>query len=125
MKATGLVSGDKCTVTVTGSCRNAGYYRAKAAGLSNANYALPKARTRICTIRKKTVRLKWTGTRLKYNGEKQKPTAVAIGLIKGDRCRVTVSGAKKKKGTYTATATALSNRNYQLPSKATVSFRIY
>ncbi len=125
VKATGLVSGDKCTVTVTGGRRNAGNYRAKAAGLSNANYALPKARTRICTIRKKTVRLKWTGTRLKYNGEKQKPTATAIGLIKGDRCRVTVSGAKKKKGTYTATATALSNRNYQLPSKATVRFRIY
>ena len=125
VKATGLVSGDKCTVTVTGGRRNAGNYRAKAAGLSNANYALPKARTRICTIRKKTVRLKWTGTRLKYNGEKQKPTATAIGLIKGDRCRVTVSGAKKKKGTYTATATALSNRNYLLPSKATVRFRIY
>ena len=125
VKATGLVSGDKCTVTVTGGRRNAGNYRAKAAGLSNANYALPKARTRICTIRKKTVRLKWTGTRLKYNGEKQKPTATAIRLIKGDRCRVTVSGAKKKKGTYTATATALSNRNYQLPSKATVRFRIY
>ena len=125
VKATGLVSGDKCTVTVTGGRRNAGNYRAKAAGLSNANYALPKARTRICTIRKKTVRLKWTGTRLKYNGEKQKPTATAIGLIKGDRCRVTVSGAKKKKGAYTATATALSNRNYLLPSKATVRFRIY
>ncbi len=125
VKATGLVSGDKCTVTVTGGRRNAGNYRAKAAGLSNANYALPKARTRICTIRKKTVRLKWTGTRLKYTGEKQKPTATAIGLIKGDRCRVTVSGAKKKKGTYTATATALSNRNYMLPSKATVRFRIY
>ena len=28
-------------------------------------------------------------------------------------------------GTYTATATALSNRNYLLPSKATVRFRIY
>ena len=71
------------------------------------------------------VRLKWTNTRLKYNGKRQKPTATATGLIEGDRCRVTVSGAKKKKGTYIATATALSNRNYRLPSKVTVKFRIY
>ena len=125
VKATGLVLGDRCTVTVTGGRRNAGNYRAKAASLSNVNYVLPRARTKTCTIRKKTVRLKWTNTRLKYNGKRQKPTATATGLIEGDRCRVTVSGAKKKKGTYTATATALSNRNYRLPSKVTVKFRIY
>ena len=125
VKATGLVSGDRCTVTVIGGRRNAGTYKAKAAKLSNPNYTLPKARTKTCTIRKKTVRLKWTGTRLKYNGKRQKPTATAIGLINGDRCTVTVSGAKKHKGAYTATATALSNRNYQLPSKVTVNFMIY
>ena len=125
VKATGLVLGDRCTVTVTGGRRNAGNYRAKAASLSNVNYVLPRARTKTCTIRKKMVRLKWTNTRLKYNGKRQKPTATATGLIEGDRCRVTVSGAKKKKGTYTATATALSNRNYRLPSKVTVKFRIY
>ncbi len=125
VKATGLVLGDRCTVTVTGGRRNAGNYRAKAASLSNANYVLPRARTKTCTIRKKMVRLKWTNTRLKYNGKRQKPTATATGLIEGDKCRVTVSGAKKKKGTYTATATALSNRNYRLPSKVTVKFRIY
>ena len=125
VKVKGLVSGDKCTVTVTGGRKNAGTYRAKAAGLSNANYTLPKVRTKTCAIRKKTIKLKWTGTRLKYNGKSQKPTATAAGLIKGDKCRVAVSGAKKKKGTYTATATALSNRNYRLPSKVTVKFRIY
>ena len=125
VKATGLVSGDKCTVTVTGGRKNTGAYKAKAARLSNANYALPEARTKTCTIRKKTVRLKWTGTRLKYNGKSQKPTATVTGLIKGDKCKVTVSGAKKKKGVYTATATALSNKNYQLPAKTTVKFRIY
>jgi hypothetical protein len=125
VKATGLVSGDRCTVTVTGSRRNAGSYKAKAARLSNANYVLPKARTKTCTIRKKTVRLKWTGTVLKYNGKLQKPTATAIGLIKGDRCTVTVKGAQKQRGDYSARATALSNRNYQLPSKVTVNYRIY
>ena len=124
-KVTGLVSGDSCAVTVTGGRRNAGSYKAKAVRLSNANYVLPKARTKICTIRKRTVRLKWTGTRLKYNGKSQKPTARAAGLIKGDRCKVTVRGAKKRKGVYTAKAVALSNRNYRLPSKTTVKFRIY
>jgi len=125
VKATGLVSGDKCRVTVTGGRRNAGSYKVKADRLSNANYTLPKARTKTCTIRKKTIRLKWSGTRLKYNGKRQKPAATAIGLIKGDKCRVTVSGAKKNKGIYTATATKISNRNYRLPSKVTVKFRIY
>ena len=122
--ATGLVDGDRCVVTVKGSRKNAGSYTAKATGLSNGNYALPKARTKTCTIRKKTIRLKWTGTRLKYNGNYQKPTAAAVGLIEGDKCIVRVSGAKKKRGAYIATAYKLSNPNYQLPAKVTTRFRI-
>ena len=51
--------------------------------------------------------------------------ATATGLIKGDKCEVTVSGAKRKKGTYTAKATKLSNGNYQLPKAVTVEFTIY
>ena len=123
--ATGLVKGDRCTVTVKGSRKRAGSYTAKAVGLSNGNYALPKARTKTCTIRKKTIRLKWAGTRLKYSGKYQKPTATALGLIEGDKCIVRVSGARKKKGAYTATAYKLSNQNYQLPGKVTAKFRIY
>ena len=105
--------------------KNAGNYTAKATKLSNPNYALPAVHTRVCTIKKKTVKLKWTKTKLKYTGKSQKPTATATGLIKGDKCTVTVSGAKKKKGTYTARATKLSNKNYQLPKKVTVKFKIY
>ena len=122
---TGVEPGDVCKVTVKGYRKNAGNFTAKATKLSNANYALPAVRTKVCTIRKRTVKLKWSNTRLKYNGKNQKPTATATGLIKGDKCKVTVSGAKKKKGTYTAKATKLSNKNYQLPAKATVKFRIY
>jgi len=122
---TGVEPGDVCTVTMKGSRKNAGNYTAKATRLSNANYALPAERTKVCTIRKRTIKLKWSKTRLKYNGKLQKPTATATGLIKGDKCKVTVSGAKKKKGTYTARATKLSNKNYQLPTKATVKFKIY
>ena len=122
---TGLVPGDTCTVTMKGSRKNAGNYTAKATRLSNPNYALPAVRSKVCTIKKKTVKLKWTKTKLKYTGKSQKPTATATGLIKGDKCTVTVSGAKKKKGTYTARATKLSNKNYQLPKKVTVKFKIY
>lgn len=124
-KAVGLVPGDECEVTVKGGRKNAGNYTAKAVRLSNANYALPETRTKACVIKKKTIRLKWTQTRLKYNGKKQKPTATAVGLVEGDTCRVTVSGAQRKKGDHTATAVRLSNRNYQLPGKTTVKFRIY
>ena len=124
-KAVGLVSGDRCEVTVKGGRKSAGSYTAKAVRLSNANYALPETRTMACVIKKKTIRLKWTQTRLKYNGKKQKPTATAVGLVEGDKCKVTVSGAQREKGDHTATAVRLSNRNYQLPGKTTVKFRIY
>ena len=123
--ATGLIKGDKCSVTVTGAKKNAGSYTARASKLSNGNYKLPKTRTKTFVIKKKTIRLKWTRTKLKYNGEAQKPVATATGLIKGDKCMVTVSGAKKKKGTYIAKATKLSNGNYQLPKAVTVEFTIY
>lgn len=122
---TGVISGDKCTATVTGARRNAGSYTARVSKLSNRNYALPKARTKAFRIKKKTVGLKWTGTKIKYNGKKNKPTARATGLIKGDKCTVTVTGAMKKRGTYTAKATKLSNGNYQLPAERTISFEIY
>lgn len=43
--ATGLNSGDTCTVTVTGGQKNAGNYTATASGLSNSNYKLPSGKT--------------------------------------------------------------------------------
>ena len=122
---TGVINGDKCTATVTGAKKNAGSYTARASKLSNRNYALPKNRTRTFRIKQKTVGLKWTGTRLKYTGQKIAPTARATGLIKGDKCTVTVTGAMKKRGTYTAKATKLSNSNYMLPAKRTIEFEIY
>ena len=48
-----LVSGDECTVTVTGGQEtNAGSYTATAAALSNPNYVLPEAKTQAYTIAK-------------------------------------------------------------------------
>ena len=95
-EATGLVSGDACTVTVSGGKKKAGSYTATATALSNGNYALPEPATRAFTVAPKTVGLKWSKTSLTYNGETQAPTAEATGLVSGDACKVTVSGGKKK-----------------------------
>ena len=50
--ATNLVSGDTCTITVTGGQTNAGTYTATAASLSNSNYSLPTNKTVSFTINK-------------------------------------------------------------------------
>lgn len=51
--AAGLIGTDTCTVTLTGnSAINAGEYTAVATGLSNANYALPEAKSHDYTIAK-------------------------------------------------------------------------
>ena len=122
---TGVIDGDKCKAAVAGAKKNTGSYKAWVTKLSNPNYALPVNRTRAFRIKKKTIGLKWTGTKLKFTGKKIKPTARATGLIKGDKCSVTVVGARRKRGTYTAKAAKLSNVNYQLPTKRTVRFTIY
>lgn len=122
--ATGLVSGDTCTVTVTGAQTNAGTYTATASKLSNANYKLPSATTTSFTIGKKEVGLSWSDTSFTYDGQSHIPTATATGLADGDACKVTVEGGQTNAGTYTATATALSNDNYKLPDTSTASFTI-
>ena len=58
------------------------------------------------------VTISWTNTSFTYNGYNQVPTAsIASTLIGSDVCDVSVSGAKKDAGTYTATA-VLTNTNY-------------
>ena len=123
-KVSNLVKGDKCTVTVSGAKKDAGTYTATATKLSNANYALPKTASVKYTIKPRTAKLAWTNTRFTYDGKSHKPTATVSNLVKGDACTVTVDGAKKAAGTYTATATKLSNANYALPKNATVKFTI-
>ena len=122
--ATGIVTGDACTVTVTGGQKDVGSYTATASKLSNANYALPNGVTQSFTISPLTVGLTWSDTSLIYNGKEQVPTAKATGLVSGDTCTVTVTGAQKDVGSYTATATGLSNGNYALPKEVTQGFSI-
>ena len=76
------------------------------------------------TISPKTVGLSWSGTKYEYDGASHCPSATATGLLDGDSCDVTVTGAQKEAGTYIATASALSNSNYALPNANTTQFII-
>ena len=122
--AEGLETGDECAVTVEGAKKDAGNYTATASALSNANYKLPAAVTSSFTIEPKEVSLAWSDTALTYNGKNQVATAMAGGLIGEDACTVTVEGAAMNVGTYTATASALSNANYKLPEAVESAFTI-
>ncbi len=120
----GLIGEDVCMVTVEGAAKNVGNYTATATALSNTNYKLPEAASQAFAIAPKEVSLAWSNTSLIYNGDEQVAAATAEGLIGDEICTVTVSGAKKDQGNYTATATALSNANYKLPTDVTSAFTI-
>ena len=76
------------------------------------------------TVHPKEVGLTWGTTEFTYDGREHVPTATATGLVGNDKCTVTVVGAQTDAGNYTATASALSNANYELPADNTTSFSI-
>lgn len=80
------------------------------------------------TINPKPAALAWENTELTYNGEAQKPATAVSNLEAGDNCEVevTVTGEHTNYSAdpYTATAAALSNSNYTLPTDNTTTFTI-
>ena len=76
------------------------------------------------TVAPKEVGLTWGTAEFTYDGSAHVPTATAIGLVGNDACTVTVDGAQTNAGSYTATASALSNTNYKLPAANTKDFTI-
>ena len=136
-EATGLVSGDICTVTVTGGDQtNAGTYTAKAISLGNANYALPADVERSYTIAPRPVELSWSASSFTYDGSEKTVTATIDNLVNNDDCTLTYrDNVKTGHGSYTAEVTALGNANYTLTNgtdlthswsigKAVVSFTV-
>lgn len=116
-KATGLVSGDTCAVTVeNGAQTNAGTYTAKATGLGNDNYQLPDTgTTQEYTIAPRPVELSWSESSFTYDSEKKTVTATITNIVSGDVCLLTYKdNAKTEHGSYTAEVTALGNDNYTL-----------
>ncbi|MCR5625301.1 MAG: MBG domain-containing protein, partial [Lachnospiraceae bacterium] len=122
VKLDGVAEGDTVVANVTGEAKDAGTHTATVQ-ISDTNYKLASESVEY-VIAPKEIGLEWTDTELTYNGEAQKPTATATGLIEGDTCNVTVTGEQTEAGTYTATATELDNPNYVLPSENTTSFTI-
>ena len=110
----------KCTNNV-----NVGTATLTLSGKAGSDYVVQGSIT--FSITRLIATLNWNGTELPYNKTVQKPTAT-VGNLKGDDvCEVTVSiteGDGVEVGNYTATATALSNPNYQLPGEATTTFHI-
>lgn len=87
------------------------------------------AHQKFVTITQRTATLSWeldgTNTfKIPYDGKPHVPTATVTNTVGDDKCNVTVSGEQTDVGTYTATATGLSNSNYKLPAQKTVTFEI-
>lgn len=83
----------------------------------------------IINITQRTATLSWkldgTNTfKIPYDGKPHVPTATVTNTVGDDKCKVTVSGEQTEVGTYTATATELSDSNYKLPVQNTVTFEI-
>ena len=102
---------------------NAGTYTVTANYVSDTHYGSAQDGF---TIAKKEVGLTWSGnTGLTYDKTAKNVTAAATGLVGADVCAVTVTGgAAVNAGDYTATAAALSNPNYVLPTAHTQAYSI-
>ena len=126
----GYASGEGATYNVTGSQTDAGssanaFTYTLSSGTKADNYNITKSEG-ILTVSKNEIGLTWGDTAFTYNGQEQAPTATATGLINGDDCTVTVTGGmtNASNSAYTATASSLSNSNYELPSANTTTFTI-
>ena len=97
----------------------AGKYDVTPGGLTAENYDIEFVAGEL-TVEPKVVSIAWgEQTVFVYNGSEQIPTATAEGLLEGDNCELTVTGAAKNAGNYTATVTGLSNLNYKMRASDT------
>lgn len=102
---------------------NKGDYAITPSGQSSTNYDINYVNGTL-TVVPKEVTLNWSNTSFVYDGSSHAPTATATGLVNNNVCTVTVSGGQSNAGDYTATASALSNANYALPTDKTKEFKI-
>ncbi|MDE6276274.1 MAG: hypothetical protein K2M75_07075 [Clostridia bacterium] len=110
----GLFGEDKCNVVVSGAQKNAGDKYTATATLDNSNYKIDGDATCEFKITAKAITFTWANTdTLKYTGEAQAPTAVAVGAEGDDEIEFVIEGAQVNAGTgYTATVTGVNNDNY-------------
>ena len=106
---------------------NAGDYKIKIKTKATTYYTATPDLTDddwVLTIEPKTVGLNWENTEFDYDGKSHIPSVTLTGVLASDSCTVTVTGTQKDAGSYIATASSLSNSNYQLPADHTVGFTI-
>lgn len=112
-----MVSGQTFTVVGTGTATITAYQAA------TANYGASST-TFTVTVGQREAVLGWSNLGFTYDGKSHVPTATVQNLVGNDVCNVTVTGAQTNAGSYTATATALSNANYKLPAAKTNGFAV-
>ncbi len=122
--ASGLVSGDTLTLTVTGIETNAGNHTATVAAFTEGNYKLSANSTQAYTINHKEITVQWTVGTYEYNGSPQGPTATATGLIGEDTIDLTVTGYGTAAGNHTATVASFTEGNYKLSANSTQAYTI-
>ena len=127
---TGLLEGDNLTVTAaTGTFDNKNVGENKTVtitgftmgGTSGDNYKAADTGNQTSStanITQLEAVLAWSNDALTYDATAQVPTATVSNAVEGDNVTVTVTGAETNVGeSYTATATALSDANYKLPTE--------
>lgn len=103
---------------------NVGEYAITLSGLTADNYEIEFVAGKL-TVEPKNVTITWGNTLFFYDGEEHVPTATVEGVLNGDKCVATVTGAAEKVGNYIATVTEISNSNYKLnKTAASTSFFI-
>ena len=131
----GLVGSDAVTTSATGAFSDSNVGTGKTVtisgitlgGTSAANYKLAASGNQSSTTADITALeavLNWNNTSFTYDGQPHVPAATVSNLIGSDACTVTVTGEQTNAGSYTATASALSNNNYKLPADNTKAFTI-
>lgn len=98
-------------------------YTITPSGLTSDNYDITFEPGTL-TVSPRPVELTWANTSFTYDASPHVPTATAGGLVNGDAATVTVGDAQTGAGTYTATATSVSDSNYSLPDEKTCEFTI-
>ena len=126
--ATNVAEGDTVELQVDGAQKNAGSYEANISFMPGAenrhNYYMPEERTCAFTIAPRVAEFDWVTGVFEYNGTEQCPEAIMTNLVKGDKCKIIVSGAAMSIGTHTAVVVRLTNKNYEIPEDAEQEFEI-
>jgi hypothetical protein len=93
---------------------------------SDKNYTITFDGDGKVTVVPKTIGLTWQlPDNMTFDDTEKTINATATGVVNGDIINITVDGGTATEvGTYTATATALDNDNYQLPKVVTFTYRI-